>query len=113
MIVKQKSILDIQYTGRYGLMQMVNNTVRRVPKATVHIESQYLKVEVSTVCPPDTVYDAVVGNVPSTRAADNSNPLWHMANLVTTRSNAKKVGDATLVNVRTVRNCSRLTNTRL
>ena len=39
MIVKQKFILNIQYTGRCGLMQMVDNTVRGIPMATVHIES--------------------------------------------------------------------------
>ena len=45
VIVKQKFI-DTQYTGHYGLMQMVDNTVRRVPMATVHIESPYLTGEV-------------------------------------------------------------------
>ena len=49
VIVKQKFILDTQYTGRYGLMQMVDNTVRRVPMATVHVESPYLTGEVSAL----------------------------------------------------------------
>ena len=47
VIVKQKFILDTQYTGRYGLMQMVDNTVPRVPMATIHVESPYLTGEVS------------------------------------------------------------------
>ena len=42
VIVKQKFILDTQYAGSYGLMQMVDNTVRREPMATVYIESPYL-----------------------------------------------------------------------
>ena len=104
VIVKQKSIPDTQYTGRYGLMQMVDNTVRRVPMATVHIESPYLTGEVSALCPPDAVYDVIVGNVPGTRAADNPDPDWHMTNVVTTRSSAKRVGDATPLNVRPAEN---------
>ena len=83
---------------------MVGNTVRRVPMATVHIESPYLTGEVSALCPPDAVYDVIVGNVSGARAADDPNPEWHMANVVTTRSSAKRVGDATPLNVRLVEN---------
>ena len=67
VIVKQKFILDTQYTGLYGLMQVLDNTVRRVPMATVHVVSPNLTVEVSALCPLDAVYDVVVGNVPGTR----------------------------------------------
>ena len=74
VIVKQKFILDTQYTGRYGLIQMVDNTVCRVPMATVCIESPYLTGEVSALCPPDAVYDVIVGNVPGARAADDPDP---------------------------------------
>ena len=113
VIVKQKFILDTQYTGRYGLMQVVDNTVRRIPMATVHIESPYLTREVSALSPPDAVYDVIVGNVPGARTADNSDSEWHMAKVVTTRSGAKRVGDATPLNVRPVEIGSRSTETRL
>ena len=104
VIVKQKFILDTQYTGSYGLMQIVDNTVRRVPMATVHVESPYLTGEVSTLCPHDAVYDVIVGNVSGARAAIDPDSEWHMANMVTTRSSAKKVGAATPLNVRPVEN---------
>ena len=90
------------YTGCYGLMQMVDNTVRRVPMAIVHIESPYLTGEVSALCPPDAVYDVIVGNVPGARAADDPDPEWHMANMVTTRCSAKRVCDVAPLNVRPV-----------
>ena len=74
---------------------MVDSTVRRVPMPTVCIESPYLTGEVLALCPPDAVYDVIVGNVPGARAAGDPDPEWHMANAVTTRSSAKRVGDTT------------------
>ena len=104
VIVKQKFILDTQYIGRYGLMQAVDNTVRRVPMATVDIESPYLTEEVLALRPPDSVYDLIVGNVSGARAAGDSDTEWHMANVVTARSTVKRVGNAAPVNVRPVEN---------
>ena len=104
VIVKQKFIHDTQYTGSNGLMQMIDNTVRRVPIATVHVESSYLTGEVSTLCPHDAVYDVIVGNVSGAKAAIDLDPEWHMANMVTTRSSAKKVSATTPLNVRPVEN---------
>ncbi len=50
------------------------------------------------------MYDVIVGNVPGARAADDPDAEWHMANVVTTRSSAKRAGDATPLNVRPVEN---------
>ena len=103
VIMKQKFIFDTQYTGLYGLMQMLDNTVRRVPMATVYVVSPYLRVEVSALCPPDAVCDVVVGNVPGTRAPDNHDPEWYMTNVVSKRSSAKRVGDANACQRTTIR----------
>ena len=46
----------------------------------------------------------IIGNVPGARAAYDPDPEWHMANVVAARSGAKRVGDATPVNVRPVDN---------
>ncbi len=50
------------------------------------------------------MYDVIVGTVPGARAADDPDAEWHMANVVTTRSSAKRAGDATPLNVRPVEN---------
>ena len=50
------------------------------------------------------MYDVIVGNVSGARAVDDLDPEWHMAKVVTTRSSAKRVGDATPLNVRPVEN---------
>ena len=39
VIVRQEFVPDTQYTERYRLMQMVDNNVRSVPMATVHIDA--------------------------------------------------------------------------
>ena len=58
-------------------MQMVDNTLRKVPVARVHVDSSYLTVEVEALCPRDAVYDGIVGNVPGARAANDPDKSWH------------------------------------
>ena len=56
-----------------------------------------VKGQVEAQCLLDPIYDLVIGNVPGARAADNPDPSWqdHVqeASIVTTRSQAKKVGE--------------------
>ena len=61
IVVKQKFVADGQYTGKYGLMQMVDNTLRMVPVPSVHVhvDSPYLTGEVVALSPPDSVYDVM------------------------------------------------------
>ena len=64
VILKQQHVTDDQYTGQVGLMQMVANSVIRVPIANVEIGSTYLSELVQALCPQDAVYAVIVGNVP-------------------------------------------------
>ena len=57
--MKQRHVTDDQYTGRVGLMQMVGNSIIRVPIANVQIDSPYLS-----------------GQVPEARPADDPNLQW-------------------------------------
>ena len=41
VIVKQRFVTNSQYTGKFGFMQMADNTLRRVPIATVSIDTPY------------------------------------------------------------------------
>ena len=50
------------------------------------------------------MYDVIVGNVPGAKAVDKPDPEWHIVNVVTKRSGAKRLGDATPLNVRPVEN---------
>ena len=71
VIVKQQYVTDDQYTGRVGLMQMVDNSVIRVPIANVEIDSPYLSEQVQALCPQDAVHHVIVGNFPGARPADD------------------------------------------
>ena len=80
VIVKQQHVTDDQYTGRVGLMQMVDNSVICVPIANVQIDLPYLQIDspylsgqVQAHCPQDAVYDVIVGNVPGVRPANDPN----------------------------------------
>ena len=86
VIVKQQHVTDDQYTGRDGLMQMVDNSVIRVPIANVEIDSPYLSRQVQALCPQDAAYDVIVGNVPGARPADNPNLQWVKAQAAITRA---------------------------
>ena len=39
VIIKQQFVREDQYTGEYGFIQLVDNTVRRVPIARVEIDT--------------------------------------------------------------------------
>ena len=41
------------------------------------------------LCPPDALYDAIIGNIPGARAAEDPDPRWTKANVVT-RAQAKQ-----------------------
>ena len=95
VIVKQQHVSDDQYTGRVGLMQMVDNSVIRVPIANEHINSPYLPGQVQAVCPQGAVYDLIVGNVP-----ERDRPMtlicseWRQKAAVTKAARRKKIEGA-------------------
>ena len=94
IIVKQKFVADGQYTVKHGLMQMMDNTLREIPVAKVHVDSSYLTGEVESLCPPwpDAVDDVIVENVPVARAANFPDKSWHEAGAVTTRLQSRSAG---------------------
>ena len=84
--MKQQRVTDDQYTGRVGLMHMVDNSVIRVPIANVQIDSPYLSGPVQALCPQDAVYDVIMGNVPGARPADDLNLQWVETKAAVTRT---------------------------
>ena len=50
------------------------------------------------------MHNEIVDNVPGARAPNDPDREWHMANVVTARSSAKRAGDATALNVRQAEN---------
>ena len=97
IVVKKDLVSEDQFTGDFNVMLLIDNTARKVPTAKIDVDTPYLKGQVEAQCPPDAVYDLIVGNVPGARAADDPDPSWqdHVqeACAVTTRSQAKKAGE--------------------
>ena len=85
-----------QFTGDFNVLLLIANTARKVPIARITVDTPYLKRKVETQCLPDAIYDLIIGNVPGARPADEPAPTWQEACAVTTSSQAKKDGEATL-----------------
>jgi len=99
IVVKRDLVSVDQFTDEFNVMLLIDNTARKVPIAKIDIDAPHLKGQVEVQRLPDAVYDLIVGNVPGARAADDPEPSWQNyvqeACAVTTRSQAKKVGEHT------------------
>ena len=71
MVVKQEFLKKKNYTGEYGYMQLVDNTLRKAPYAYIDIDTPYLKGNFRALCLPDSIYDLIIGNVPNARKPDD------------------------------------------
>lgn len=79
VVVKREFVSKNQFTGDYGYMLLVDNTVRKAPFAIIEVDSPYLKGEVKALCLPNSMYDLVIGNIPEAlppeNVVDNSSKL--------------------------------------
>ena len=83
VIIKQQFVREDQYTGEYGFIQLVDNTVRRVPIARVKIDTPYLSGTVGASCLQTPICDVIIGNVPGARRAEDPDANHHLAGVVT------------------------------
>ena len=94
VVVKQQLVNGVQYTGRYSYMQMKDDSVRRVPMATVNLDTLYYVGTIEALCPRDAIYNAIIRNIPGARAAEIPDPMWSKVGVVT-RGQASR-GDGVL-----------------
>ena len=99
IVVKKKLVSEVQLTGDFNCMLLIDNTVKKVPVARITIDTPYLSGKVDVQCLADVIYDLIIGNVPGARPADDPDPSWQEACAVTTRSQAKKDGKYTPLKV--------------
>ena len=99
IVVKKDLVSEEQFTGDFNCMLLIDNTVRKVPIAQITVDTPYLSGEVNVQCLPDAIYDLIIGNVPGARSADDPDPSWQEACAVTTRSQARKDGKQTPLQV--------------
>ena len=83
VIIKQQFVREDQYTGEYGFIQLVDNTVRRVSIARVEIDTPYLSGTVEALCLQTPTCDVIIGNVPGARRAEDPDANRHLAGVVT------------------------------
>ena len=83
MIIKQQFVREDQYTEEHGFIQLVDNTVRRVPIARVEIDTPYLSGTVEALCLRTPISDVIIGNVPGARRAEDPDANNHLAGVVT------------------------------
>ena len=94
ILAKQELVKPDQYTGKFGLIKLVDCTVREVPLAKIKINTSYLTGDMEALCPHDAIYDLIIENVPN--AKDPNNPRvnrWEAGAL--TRAASKRTDRAT------------------
>ncbi|XP_073242186.1 uncharacterized protein [Porites lutea] len=99
IVVKKSLVSEDQFTSDFNVMLLIGNTARKVPIARITVDTPYLKGQVEAQCLPDAIYDLIIGNIPGARPADEPDPTWQEACVVTTRSQAKKDGEVTPLKV--------------
>ena len=99
IVVKKSLVSEDQLTGDFNVMLLIDNTARKVPIARITVDTPYLQGQVEAQCLPDAIYDLIIGNVPGARPAHEPDPTWQEACAVTTRGQAKKVGEVSPLKV--------------
>ena len=112
VIIKQQFVREDQYTGEYGFIQLVDNTVRRVPIARVEIDTPYLSGTVEALCLQTPICVVIIGNVPGARRTEDPDANHHLAGVVT-RAQARLGSDTVPLRVPEARQSVRIDRERL
>ena len=65
VVIKRDLVDESQLTGAQQTCVLIDGTIRRVPLAKIHIETDYYSGEVDAVCMRNPIYDLILGNIPS------------------------------------------------
>ena len=90
VVVKQKFVKPEDYTGATAVMRMIDNSMRKLPMASISVDTPFYKGEVHAICIPEAPYDLVIGNIPGARSHDDPDPEWQEIGAVVTRAQAKR-----------------------
>ena len=74
VVVKKDLVGEVQLTGDFNVMLLIDNTARKVPIARIYVDTPYLKGHVEAQCLSDPIYHLIIGNVPDARNAQNPDP---------------------------------------
>ena len=100
--MKREFVSEKQLTGKVAYMLLIDNTLQRVPVATIRVDTPYLTGEVKAQCLPDAIYEFIIGIVQGARDPGDPDPMWTEA-WVMTRAQAKKTNQLLLFNYRILR----------
>lgn len=86
IVVKSKFVRPDQFTGEFGYILRIDNTVVEARKAIIEISTPFLRGQVQALCLHDALYDLVIGNVSGAEKADFQEGNTLQAASVTTRA---------------------------
>ncbi len=78
VIVKQQFVRHEKYTGRDDFIQLVDNSIKKIPIPRVNVDTPYLSGTVE-----DAIYDVIIGNVPGAKSPYQADSDIHTAAEVT------------------------------
>ena len=92
LVVRRSLVHDKQLTGKVQLCKLIDGTVRRVPCASVYIDTPFYTGQVNAVCMAEPLYDVVVGNIPGVRDSVHKHHACHLGRDSSSVSTVSSVG---------------------
>ena len=86
VVIRKELISSDSLTGEDRVCVLIDGTIRKVPVATVVINTPFYQGSVEALCMEHPVYDVILGNIPGVRGPADPNPDWS-CNLVSDATN--------------------------
>ena len=75
-VVRANLVKPNQLTGETQSVKLIDGTIRNFPVARINVDSPYITRQVEALCIPESLSDAVIGNVEGAREPRNPNFDW-------------------------------------
>ncbi|XP_071949807.1 uncharacterized protein [Antedon mediterranea] len=92
VVIKQCYVSPDQFTGNVKTCVLIDGTVRRLPLATIQVNTPYFTGMTQALCMDNPIFDLILGNIEGVRSPDDPDKTWTGRNVpacaVTTRAQA-------------------------
>ena len=76
VIVKKKFVKNSEFTGKDGVMLLMDKTLRKAPFARIKVDTPFYTGEVDALCLDDAVFDLIIGNIPGAKLKICSDKIY-------------------------------------
>ncbi|XP_064470233.1 uncharacterized protein LOC135384984 [Ornithodoros turicata] len=76
VVVRKSLVLPSQYTGQFGLVYLVDGTMKRLPEARIQVKTPYFSGNVTAKVMEAPLYDLILGNAAGVRPVGEPDESW-------------------------------------